>query len=379
MKTDFIKRALAAASAFVVTAALALTVTVRPAFAASDDLNEVVKTYLTGDASGASAASKFADGSSRFVGAEQVNSGFDGYTFLDIRTDALYNAGHITGSYHIEYGTGLADNFKYIPLDKPIVVVSNDGQLGWQVTGALNVIFANEGIGTKVICWQGGYVADGIDSSKISTETVVLPTETNALSDAGNGLLADYVGGLASAAFPNFIVSEEDTWNIINEIYNNNKTYLDKYTVVLLPAFGGTYVGDFNDSIFRSDYGGTEGAAKLTSLDKSKIILVACGSGQTSDNTAGALRIAGYDAYSVRNGWGGNKGEITGDTKGGGIQAYDAAQLEAGKKPLFKENVPDAIENPKNWIPLVVIGGVIVVAAAVIIPIVVSKKKKSKK
>lgn len=360
-------------------AVLVLTTAGIPSFAAENDLNEIVKDYLVGDASGASAASKFADGTSRFVGAAEVNSNYDTYTFLDIRTDALYNAGHIAGSYHIVYGTALADDFKYIPLDKPIVVVSNDGQLGWQVTGALNVIFANEGIDTKVICWQGGYTTEGVDAAKVSTDTVALPTETNALSDEGNALLADYVGGLATAEFDNFIVSEEDTWNIINEIYNGNKEYTDKYIVILLPAFGGTYVGDFNDSIFRSDYGGTEGAATLIGLDKDKTILVACGSGQTSDNTAGALRIAGYDAYSVRNGWGGNKGEISGGTKIGGIQAYDAAQVAAGKTALFAENAPDSIRNSDNWIPLVIVAGVIIVAAAVIIPVVVSKKKKTKK
>lgn len=359
-------------------AVLVLTTAVIPSLADSNDLNEVAKVYLTGDASGASAAGKFADGTSRFVGAEEVNSNYDTYTFLDIRTDALYNAGHIKGSYHIVYGKALADSFKYIPLDKPIVVVSNDGQLGWQVTGALNVIFANDGIDTKVISWQGGYTAEDIDESKISTEAVALPTEVNALSDEGNKLLADYVGGLDNAEFANFIVSEEDTWNIIDEIHNGNKAYTDKYIVVLLPAFGGTYVGEFNDSIFRSDYGGTEGAKTLTSLDKTKTILVACGSGQTSDNTVGALRIAGYNAYSVRGGWGGNKGEITGDTKTGGIKAYDAAQVEAGKTALFAENAPESIRNASNWVPLVIVLAVIVVAAAVIIPIVVSKKKKAK-
>ncbi|MDY3071652.1 MAG: rhodanese-like domain-containing protein [Eubacteriales bacterium] len=369
-----LKAALSAAAA-----ALLFTASIVPAFAAGNDLNEAAKTYLTGDASGSSAASKFADGTSRFVKAEQVNENFDTYTFLDIRIDDLYNAGHIAGSYHIVYGTALADEFRYIPLDKPIVVVSNDGQLGWQVTGALNVIFANEGIDTKVLSWQGGYTAEGVDASKISTEAVALPTEANALSDEGNALLADYVGGLAEAKFANFIVSEEDTWNIINEIHNGNKEYTDRYIVVLLPAFGGTYVGEFNDSIFRCDYGGTEGAATLTGLDRSKIILVACGSGQTSDNTVGALRIAGYDAYSVRGGWGGNKGEISGDTKTGGINAYDAAQVAAGKSALFQENVPESIQNPKNWKPLVIAAAVIVVAAAVLIPVVVSKKKKAKK
>lgn len=368
-----LKRVLTVAIASLTIIAVSIT-----AFAANNDLNQISKEYLTGDASGESAASKFADGTSRFVKAEDVNNNFGTYTFLDIRTDALYNAGHITGSYHIQYGTALADSFKYIPLDKPIVVVSNDGQLGWQVTGALNVIFANDGIATKVISWQGGYTTEGIDAEKISTEAVELPSEINALSHTGNDLLSDYVGGLANAQFANFIVSEEDTWNIINGIYNNEKEYTDKYIVVLLPAFGGTYVGEFNDNIFRSDYGGTEGATKLTSLDKNKTILVACGSGQTSDNVVGALRIAGYDAYSVRNGWGGNKGEISGNTKTGGIQAYDAAQVAAGHKALFSENVSDSIHNPKNWIPLVVVAAVIVVVVVTII-IVVSKKKKASK
>ena len=362
----------------VVIAALTIATVSISAFAANDDLSQTVKAYLTGDASGASAASNFADGTSRFVKAENVNSNFETYTFLDIRTDALYNAGHITGSYHIEYGTELADSFKYIPLDKPIVVVSNDGQLGWQVTGALNVIFANDGIDTKVISWQGGYTTEGIDAEKISTEAVALPSEANALSQKGNDLLSDYVGGLENAQFANFIVSEEDTWNVINGIYNNEKEYTDKYIVVLLPAFGGTYVGEFNDSIFRSDYGGTEGAAKLTTLDKNKTILVACGSGQTSDNVAGALRIAGYDAYSVRNGWGGNKGEISGNTKTGGIQAYDAAQAAAGNEALFSENVSDSIRNPNNWLPLVVVAAVVVVVA-VVLAIVIFKKRKARK
>lgn len=350
-----------------------------PSFAASADLNEAAKEYLTGDASGASAASSFPDGTKRFVGAEDVQANYDAYTFLDIRIDDLYKAGHIAGSYHLKYGTELAENFKYIPLDKTIVVISNDGQLSWQVTGALNVIFASEGIDTKVLSWQGGYTAEGIDENKISTEDTALPTETNSLSENGNALFSGYLDGLKTAQFDNFIISEADTWNIINEIHAGNKEYTDKYIVVLLPAFKGTYVGEFNDSIFRCDYGGTEGAATLTSLDKSKTILVACGSGQTSDNTVGALRIAGYDAYSVRGGWGGNKGEITGDTKTGGIQAYDAAQAAAGYSALFSENVPESIHNSKNWVPLVIVAAVVIVAAAVVIPVVVSKKNKKAK
>lgn len=357
-------------------AALTIATVSATALAANDPLNDAAKNYLVGDASGESAASNFADGTSRFVKGENVNANYADYTFLDIRSDDLYNAGHIAGSYHIEYGPALAESFKYIPLDKPVVIVSNDGQLGWQVTGALNVILENDGLDAKIISWQGGYNTEGIDADKISTDSTELPSETNALSAAGNGLIEDYVGGLSSAQYDNFIVSEEDTWNIINGIHNGDKEYTDKYIVVLLPAFGGTYVGDFNDNIFRSDYGGTDGADKLTSLDKGKTILVACGSGQTSDNVTGALRVAGYDAYSVRDGWGGNKGELSGDAKQGGIQAYDAQQAEAGQTPLFSENVSDSIHNSSNWVPLVIVGAVVVVAAIVVIIVASNKKKK---
>ena len=144
------------------------------------------------------------------------------------------------------------------------------------------------------------------------------------------------------------------------------KEYTDRYIVVLRPAVGGTDVGEFNDSIFRCDYGGTEGAATLTGLDRSKIILVACGSGPTSDNTGGALRVAGAAAASARGGRGGTKGESPGSTKTGGINAYDAAQVAAGKSALFQENVPESIQNPKNWKPLVIAAAVVVVAAAVL-------------
>ncbi|MBP5185243.1 MAG: rhodanese-like domain-containing protein [Lachnospiraceae bacterium] len=337
------------------------------------DITETAKTYLTGNGTNAGTNT---DGSSRNVGAGDIEKNYSTYTFLDIRLDELYNAGHIAGSYHVVYGEQLAEKIKYLPLDKPIVVVSNDGQLGWQVTGALNTVFAADGIDTKVISWQGGYTTEGIAADKISTEATALPDAANALTDAGLKLFSDYIGGLKNANYPNFIVNEAETWKVINGIYNKKKEFTDKYIVVFLPAFKGTYVGEFNDSILRIDYGGTEGAAKLTGLDKSKIILVACGSGQTSDNVVGSLRVAGFNAYSVANGWGGNKGEITGNTKQGGISAYDAAQVAAGKKALFSENVDTSIRNKKNWIPLVVVGGVVVVAGVVTLIILLNKKKK---
>ena len=256
-----------------------------------------------------------------------------------------------------------------------MIVVSNDGQLSWQLTGALNAILENEGIDTKIICWQGVYVTDGIDADKISTEAVALPEESNALSEAGNQLLSDYFAALESAKWDNFIVDEATTWDIIDAIRSNKKDYLDEYAVALLPAFGGTYVGQFNDSIFRSDYGGEAGANTLLNISKDKTVLVACGSGQTSDNVVGALRLLGYDAYSVRNGWGGNKGEVTGDAKGGGINAYDAAQVANRKKALFSENVTGIGLSVGKLIAI--IAGVVVVAAVVVLLIL--RRKKAKK
>lgn len=342
--------------------------------AAAADINAVVKDYLEGNGSN---AGTFPDGTSRFVAGADVNKGFSDYTFLDIRTDALYNAGHIAGSYHIVYGEALGNNLKYIPLDKSIVIVSNDGQLGWQVTGALNTIFAADGINTKVISWQGGYNTADIDPEKISTDATALPSVENSLSDSANERIRNYVKGLKSAKYSNFIVSEEETWRVVEGINKKKKDITKEFTVVFLPAFKGTYVGEFNDSIFRSEYGGKDGAVTLTNLDRNKTVLVACGSGQTSDNVVGALRIAGYDAYSVNKGWGGNKGDVSGDTKNGGVQAYDASGVAEGKKALFKENVPDSIYNSKVWVPVSIVAGVVVIAGIVIF--VVLKKKKAER
>lgn len=368
--THQIKRILSAIAALT----LALLLAASPALAAG--LEDTVRTYLTGDNGGASAAGTFPDGTKRNVGAEQVNANYDTYTFLDIRTDELYNAGHIKGAYHIVYGQDIADQFRYVPLDKDIVVISNDGQLSWQLTGALNVILLNEGINTKIICWQSGYTEEGIDAGKISKDATELPAETNALSDAGNQLLSDYFAKLPGAQYPNFIVDEASTWNVINEIKNNNKEYTEKYAVVLLPAFGGTYVGQFNNAIFRSDYGGEAGANTLLGISKDRTVLVACGSGQTSDNTAGALRVLGYDAYSVAKGWGGNKGEVTGTTKGGGIKAYDASQASSGKRALFEENAT-GVGLSVLQIVLIAAAAVVILAVAVLL-ILRSKKKKAK-
>lgn len=358
--------------------ALALfTVALPLAASAQGDLKATVRDYLIGSNSGASAASAFADGTKRNVGAEQVNSAYDQYTFLDIRLDEQYNAGHIKGAYHIPYGEAIAEQFKYIPLDKDIVVVSNDGQLSWQLTGALNAILADEGITTKVISWQGGYTTEGIDADKISTDAVALPAQQNALSEAGNQLLTEYFGNLANAQWDHFIVDEATTWEIIQGIRKGDKDYTDHYAVALLPAFGGTYVGQFNDSIFRSDYGGESGADTLLNIPQDKTVLVACGSGQTSDNIVGALRVLGYDAYSVRNGWGGNKGELTGETKNGGVNAYDASQVAAGKKALFSENVTGL--GISVQLIILIAAAVVVVIAAVVFLVVRSKKKAAKK
>ncbi|MBQ8953880.1 MAG: hypothetical protein IJ048_07160, partial [Clostridia bacterium] len=87
------------------------------------------------------------------------------------------------------------------------------------------------------------------------------------------------------------------------------------------------------------------------------------------------LRVLGYDAYSVCAGWGGNKGEVTGDTKAGGINAYDAAQVAARKKALFSENVTGVGLSVGKLIAIIAAA---VVVAAVVVCVIVRKKKGKK-
>ena len=97
----------------------------------NDDAVEVVKTnmdtYLTAGTKNKGISTVWADIANYFI--------------IDLRSEASYAAGHISGAYRVAMADlGYDENLKYLPADQPILVVCYTGHTASHVTSYLNML-----------------------------------------------------------------------------------------------------------------------------------------------------------------------------------------------------------------------------------------------
>ncbi len=225
------------------------------------------------------------------------------YTVIDVRGQADYDGGHISGAYHSTLGTLITD-LSSIPTGKPYVVACYTGQSAGHAKIAMEML---------------GY-ADvySLKFGMASWNSSLAPSWTNNCADnCATVETTNNNGNLTTHAFPTLsgdpktIVQERVAWMLQHgfqgKSYADISANLDQYFII-------NYFGE-------ADYMGTgtagipghiPGAYQFTPyqsmgmtqmlkyLPTDKQIIVYCWTGQTSSQITAYLNMLGYEAYSLK-------------------------------------------------------------------------------
>lgn len=223
------------------------------------------------------------------------------YYFIDIRSEADFNAGHINGAVNANYGNLLEK--AAASGGKPIIVVCYTGQSAGHATVALRL----SGYPTaKVLKWgMSGW------NSALST-----PWNDNTGSDAiGHTNFAAAPGDIAPSInfnkFPTINSTHDDGANIL----------MERVAALLEGGFKGVGSGDvvdnpsnycinnFWDEADVTEYGNIKTAYRVKPLtlagdqfkylDPDATVVTYCWTGQTSSMITAYLTVMGYDAKSL--------------------------------------------------------------------------------
>lgn len=89
----------------------------------------------------------FASGQARWIGAWDVWALLDSkeltelYTLIDVREPELYAIGHVPGAINIPYQQTMdVANLQKLPVDKPQIIISTDGQKATQIAAIYNLL-----------------------------------------------------------------------------------------------------------------------------------------------------------------------------------------------------------------------------------------------
>jgi len=200
-------------------------------------------------------------------------------TLIDIRRAADYAKGHLKGAINLPWGSAaLSDNLKHLPQQGQVFVYCYTGQTAGQAVALLNVA----GVPAQSIRfgWNLGISkVQGVDKVT-STNPTSLDTSKSYNVDRirGAAYKAYYsdMAGKAGTRFANNIIAEAEAKKIL-DAKDRNVTFVSirqakDYAVSTLPA--------------------------------RNTLIVYCYTGQTAGQAVATLRLLGYDAVSLRGGFG---------------------------------------------------------------------------
>lgn len=225
---------------------------------------------------------------------EMMDAG-DNMLILDIRSADDYAAGHLIGAVNLSFlDMSIPENLGNLPDDKLIMVNCYSGQSASKAVVLLNLA------GKMARNVQSGF-NDGIRQtdnyeSYIETAPHDLDAGTYAVDACMAGAIRDCFAAKMEkdgTIFAHFNIAPDDVNNI-----------LDDDSFLLLSV---RQASDYNEAhipgAINIPFG--QGMEKgLTELPTEKIIIVYCYSGQSASQTTAALRMMGYDAYSLSGGFG---------------------------------------------------------------------------
>ncbi|MFO7848878.1 MAG: rhodanese-like domain-containing protein [Spirochaetia bacterium] len=221
----------------------------------------------------------------------------DDMLILDIRRAEDYEEGHVEGAVNVPWGPALAKSLDFMPTDKPVMIYCYTGQTANQANGVFN--FA--GVDAKSVKFGfnlGISKVDGYEDVITTSESEFSGTTgievDPALQDAFETYFED-LEDVSGTMYASNIISEEDLKKIVDEEDDNihilSIRQEEDYNEGHIPGADLISWGDGMQSQFAN-------------LPTSKKIVVYCYTGQTAGQAVAGLRVLGYDAVSLKGGFG---------------------------------------------------------------------------
>lgn len=208
--------------------------------------------------------------------------------WIDMRSKDDYEEGHIDGAVNIPYAD-IGKNLDRIPRDKQVILQCYSGQTSAQAAAALQMA------GFNALSYQGGmnfgWANLELGEDTLVTDPVDLPEAQAVDLEGEEKIIWDAIVNYFPAE-GNFIVSPEDMHELVEE---------NPEAIMVLDIRA---EDDFEE-------GHIEGAVNIPfkelgnnfdQLPNNKAIYVVCYSGQTAGITTTALKIAGFNAFSLNRG-----------------------------------------------------------------------------
>ncbi len=256
------------------------------------DEGEVIRTAVEGF------FDHIAEGNSNIMSSqdvyEQLEANPNALFVLDIRSMEDYEAGHIDGAVNSPWGE-VAEIMDRLPRNKPVAVVCYTGQTAGQTVGVLRTA----GFDNVYSIASGMNLGWKVAELPMEDTEVISAKDLEAASSPRNegeeilwDAVRDYFDFIKEGN--NNIITPEDLHEQLQE--NPNSFY-----ILDIRRAGGqehdydTYHIENSVNISWGEVG-----QKLDELPTNRPIAVGCYSGQTAGQTVGVLRMAGFNAVSIR-------------------------------------------------------------------------------
>jgi rhodanese-related sulfurtransferase len=232
------------------------------------------------------------------IDASDVEANPPAYYVMDIRSEELYNEGHIPGAAHSSLSTVVTD--AAASGGKTIVVACKTGQsaahavVGLRLSGysdAVSLKWGMSGWNGDFDLWTGntGSIAVGDDNWSMDAAETLIPHDYPILvatATDGAGILAERVAAMLDGGFKG----------------------VDPDDVMLSP--GDYFISTYLPEEKVTTYGHIEGAYRIEPLsldanefmyyDSDETVVTYCWTGQTSSIVTAYLTVLGYDAKSLK-------------------------------------------------------------------------------
>ena len=216
-----------------------------------------------------------------------LSSGNNPY-ILDIRSQEDYDAGHVTGANHAEWGPDLAEKITLVPKNVPIFVYDSYGDVASQVVVLLHMMGHQE-----VVYLYGGY-EDGFKKANKYKNFIGEEVEDFVPSDreVDPMLLKGIKHYLENVPEGNHMISVDDARTAID---------LGEAVVIDFREDPDYHKGHIDEAFFFA-VGSPVTAEFGSELAKDAMVIVADYNGAHAPLLAAVLRIKGIDAYALEGG-----------------------------------------------------------------------------
>ncbi len=223
---------------------------------------------------------------------KKVKDGEDMF-IMDIRKPEDYAKGHIKGAVNIPWGPELAKQLKNVPQDKPVYIYCYTGQTAGQTDAVYNVV----GIDAKSVNLGFKFGISKVEGVKdvITQEETKLEELNNKIDPDAQAVVDKYFGSLKSGSYPNNIIAEKK----LKELVDAGSKDIYILSIRSAEDFKKGHIKGATQMNFGKDMHKNFGT-----LPEDKPVIVYCYTGQTAGQTVAALRLLGYDAYSLKGGMG---------------------------------------------------------------------------